>query len=399
MEQQGSTTYPNDQWAQLTLGSVVESVTDNGLGPAVRMASGALTAYFAQCNTHEIKLYKAISSTFTQLGTDAAAAAAGDVIYIEAQGTSILVKKNGTTIIGPITDSGIASGKAGMWCSQSATVPTGDNFLAGNFIILGNVYPVDIGNRPRPGRGPYSVGRYFRPSSDAFTPPPNITVAPPAGSLTLTGLIPTVTATANQLIQPPVGTLTLTGFAPTVLTPVTIPVPAGSLSLTGFAPVVSVGAAVTVSPPAGSLTLTGNVPTVVVSDNQLVAVPAGSLGLTGLVPTVSATQNVLIDAPLAQLTITGLAPTVQGDVVIPIPGGGGPHEKPRTHRDLETALTHSDEPFANPQFRSASAETPKAAVTLPETPEDVFVTASLHSPEEPVRYDAEIAAILLLLSV
>ena len=38
-----------------------------------------------------------------------------DIIEIDANGTSITVKKNGSTIIGPITDSAIATGNWGMW--------------------------------------------------------------------------------------------------------------------------------------------------------------------------------------------------------------------------------------------------------------------------------------------
>lgn len=144
-----------------------------------------------------------------------------------------------------------------------------------------------------------------------------VTVTPPAGSLTLSGQTPTVTATANQFVTPPAGSLSLSGKVPTVLTPNTIAVPAGSLSLTGLVPTVTIGTNITVSPPAGSLSLTGNAPTVAVSDNKTVAPPAGSLSLTGLVPTVAVTQNVLISVPLATLSLAALTPTVLGSAIIP----------------------------------------------------------------------------------
>ncbi len=111
---------PNDQYAKTTL-SILRSTSDEGVGPAVRMASGAITMYFAQCNTTEIKLYRVVGGSFVQLGSDAAAGAVNDIILIQAVGTSITVKKNGTTIIGPITDANIASGDWGMWGSN----PTG----------------------------------------------------------------------------------------------------------------------------------------------------------------------------------------------------------------------------------------------------------------------------------
>lgn len=46
--------------------------------------------------------------------------------------------------------------------------------------------------------------------------PNPISVAPPAGALTLSGKVPNVTASALQRVEVPVGTLTLSGHAPTV---------------------------------------------------------------------------------------------------------------------------------------------------------------------------------------
>ena len=134
-----------------------------------------------------------------------------------------------------------------------------------------------------------------------------VTVSVPAGSLTLTGFAPTVSA--PRTISVPAGSLTLTGFAPTVSTPRTISVPAGSLTLTGYAPTVTGGSSgTTVSVPAGSLTLTGFSPTVSVS--AVIAIPAGALTLTGFAPSVFTTAGVVVDVPAGSLTLTGYAPTV-----------------------------------------------------------------------------------------
>lgn len=114
---------PDDQSSQVTL-TILLSTTDSGPGPAVRISTSALTGYFAQANTTEIKLYKVVAGAFTQLGSNAAAAAVNDVLYIEAVGTAITVKKNGSIIIGPITDSAIATGNWGMWVSNGAGAET-----------------------------------------------------------------------------------------------------------------------------------------------------------------------------------------------------------------------------------------------------------------------------------
>lgn len=69
----------------------------------------------------------------------------------------------------------------------------------------------------------------------------------------------------------------------------TVSVPAGSLTLTGYAPTVTATANISVSVPAGALTLTGGAPTVATTANVEIAVPAGALTLTALAPTVTGT--------------------------------------------------------------------------------------------------------------
>jgi len=164
-----------------------------------------------------------------------------------------------------------------------------------------------------------------------------VTVLPPAGALTLSGQVPTVTATANQFVLPPAGSLSLTGFVPTVSVSgnQTVQVPAGSLTLAAQIPTVIASANQVVAPPAGSLSLTGLVPSVALSDNQLVATPAGSLSLTGLAPTVVTTQNQFISLPAGSLSLTGLSPTVIGAVVPPVITGSTPAGRPRRRYYVE----------------------------------------------------------------
>lgn len=138
-------------------------------------------------------------------------------------------------------------------------------------------------------------------------------IAVPAGSLTLSGKVPTVSLSDNKQISVPAGSLSVTAFAPTIAVTANqqIAVPAGSLTLTGFAPSVSVSDNKQIAVPAGSLTLTAFAPTVSVSDNKSVAVPAGSLTLTGFAPAVVATANQFVAVPAGAVTLTGLAPDVQ----------------------------------------------------------------------------------------
>jgi hypothetical protein len=170
-------------------------------------------------------------------------------------------------------------------------------------------------------------------------------VTVPVGSLTLTGQVPTVTATDNQSVTVPVGSITFSGLAPSIAInpyyPVewvvkpsagslvatgyaptwssaaagssfSVTVPAGSLSITGQAPVVTAGDNQLVTVPAGSITITGQVPVWSASDNQTVTVPVGAIAFSGLAPTVTATDNKTVDVPVGALTITGLVPAVTG---------------------------------------------------------------------------------------
>jgi hypothetical protein len=127
-------TPPADQYAQLVLKTPIDSISDEGFGPAVRIATGAQTEYMVQSNANETRCYKVVSGGFTQLGSDGAAGANTDLIKLSANGTSISTDKNGSTIIGPTTDSGIASGRYGIWSWNSGSVDIlADDWEGGDF--------------------------------------------------------------------------------------------------------------------------------------------------------------------------------------------------------------------------------------------------------------------------
>lgn len=130
-----SVTWPNNQWAETVIGSAVETASDEGPGPAVRIASGAQTHYFAQCNTVETRLYRVVGGSFTQIGTDGPGVTTGDTIRLEVNGTTLQLFKNNSNICStPITDANIASGDAGIWCTAGGA-PEGTiaSWNAGDF--------------------------------------------------------------------------------------------------------------------------------------------------------------------------------------------------------------------------------------------------------------------------
>lgn len=135
LEYYNGVSFPNDQWAQVTVGATVDGTSDTGVGPAVRVQSGG-DLYFLQGNSVETRVYKRVSNGYTQLGSDGPSVAAGNTLYLEVQGTTIIAKKNGSSICGsPISDSGVASGSAGAWNFPhgSGGTATFDDWSGGDF--------------------------------------------------------------------------------------------------------------------------------------------------------------------------------------------------------------------------------------------------------------------------
>jgi hypothetical protein len=106
-------TFANDQFSQCTI-TAINGVSDEGMGPAVRVATGARTGYFLQCNTVEVKLYRVIAGAFVQIGADFGAAAISDVFKLTVSGGTLECFKNGVSQ-GTRADANIASGNAGLW--------------------------------------------------------------------------------------------------------------------------------------------------------------------------------------------------------------------------------------------------------------------------------------------
>jgi hypothetical protein len=121
------------------------------------------------------------------------------------------------------------------------------------------------------------------------------TIAPPSGSLAVTGSSST-TATKTTITTGSVG---LTGFAPTLQIDKPAATQAGTLTLTGFAPTLIKG---TVTAPAtGNLTLTG-----ISSLTATKTTPTtGSVGLTGNAPTL--VRGAVAYTLTGSLTLTGYA--------------------------------------------------------------------------------------------
>lgn len=105
-------TFNNDQYS---FGTIKALITSTYIGVGIRASAAAITWYgYYSDGGFDRTLYKMIANSFTALG-QATAAAANDLLRIEATGTAILAKRNGTNEFGgAVTDSSIASGYGGI---------------------------------------------------------------------------------------------------------------------------------------------------------------------------------------------------------------------------------------------------------------------------------------------
>jgi len=170
--------------------------------------------------SNNLKLYKLVSGTYTQLGsTYSGAVANADVIKLTMSGSSLTVYQNGVSRI-TATDSAFSTNTKHGLRSFADTNARWDDW---NFAAAGG----------------------------------GTTLTPGVDALTLTGFAPTVAQTTNQSLTPGVDALTLTGFAPTVAQTANVALTPGvdALTLTGFAPTVTQTTPVVLTPGTAVLTL------------------------------------------------------------------------------------------------------------------------------------------------
>ncbi len=126
-------TPPADQWAQCTLTQVNTSVGD-GTGPALRVSTVNGAQYFVQASTIGTQIwYVDAAGAFNSKGTPAVTWATNDVCYMEIQGTSGILKKNGVQVA-TFAATELASGRFGVSGSGGPDTVSIDDFSAGDFV-------------------------------------------------------------------------------------------------------------------------------------------------------------------------------------------------------------------------------------------------------------------------
>lgn len=121
----------NDQYAQLVVSSVEADGVGAGLGVTLRMATGSQAYYRIVANASGTEI-GVKNPTYTLIKNDTTAWADGDVLYVQISGSTITVKRNGTTISALTSvDATLASGRVGLAFSSSSNLHI-DNWEGGD---------------------------------------------------------------------------------------------------------------------------------------------------------------------------------------------------------------------------------------------------------------------------
>lgn len=135
-------TWPNDQWTQVSV--VVASGSGDYVGTCARTASGSVFSSYVVYVVGPlgasalIEVYKTVSGASTLLASATFTVAANDVIRLAVEGTTLRAYQNGVLRHGPLTDSALASGSAGVaiYNSAGAAQTILDNWQGGDFSFI-----------------------------------------------------------------------------------------------------------------------------------------------------------------------------------------------------------------------------------------------------------------------
>lgn len=138
--------WPNDHYSQAQITVSGTTGADAGNGVSVRQSgSGSLTLYVLSVDhaaSNNVNLWKNVSGAFTHLAATTQTWTDGDTWRLEAQGTTLTVKLNGSTLSAmTTTDSSITSGNAGIYFSSVETSASLVNWEGGDFTGGGGAAP------------------------------------------------------------------------------------------------------------------------------------------------------------------------------------------------------------------------------------------------------------------
>lgn len=122
-----------DQYAQATQ---VAGPTSDDWGPAVRVGSnGTKSGYIHNVYVNEERLFKFVNGAFTIILSHNVDAANGDVVRVEAEGSTIRAKINGSQVTGsPVTDTSLTTAGNGVGLYSWGSGGTLDDWEGGDLV-------------------------------------------------------------------------------------------------------------------------------------------------------------------------------------------------------------------------------------------------------------------------
>lgn len=298
-------TWPNDQYSQC---KVTVSGTDaqSGIGPACRIASAAETLYRVVINSagsNNVTLAKIVATAYTQIWTRTASFTNGDLVRLEAQGTTLRVFIAGTQVGTDTTDSSISSGAAGIGYSSASSSASVDDWEGGDFSGGGTDATVTPG----------------AVSGTAAVPAPTLSTGETVTATAVAGVgaVPAVTVTAVTNVSPAAVVATASVPAPTLSTGETVTAVAVAGVAAVPAPALSTGETVTASTVAA-----------------VAAIPAPSVSAGGTATVGATTVNAVASVPAATLStgekVTASAVAAPGASIPAVTVGAGAGVSPVT---------------------------------------------------------------------
>lgn len=144
-ETNNTTTWPDDQYAEVTIGSPAADGVGPGMGPIVRSATGAITYFAMRCNASGYRVVYKVTGSFNLLvDSSATTFADGDKAYLSVQtsggNTTWIVKKNGVQINTGTLATPIASGRPGIIYSSTSSSGSLKSFEAGDLSGGGSAF-------------------------------------------------------------------------------------------------------------------------------------------------------------------------------------------------------------------------------------------------------------------
>ncbi len=123
-----------NQYAEITLSTLSGA---GYIGVAVRTQTGAHSGYGAYANNQDVKIVEWSGGSVTSTHYTGSAYSPGDILRLEISGTTLTLKKNGTTVTTVSDEATYSSGRPGLAGYGNTSNTNGDSWYAGSLASQG----------------------------------------------------------------------------------------------------------------------------------------------------------------------------------------------------------------------------------------------------------------------